>query len=502
MANAGRVAIVPKGDYSSSVTYKRLDLVRYNDKAYVAKKASTGVLPTNTDYWMLMTSDGIVIDNSLSNDSTNPVQNKIIKTAIDNIQTTSRATLSQAGWYRVAECKGVTNLHAFEIVLTRGISVDSIQLPETHTITVNCANANTIDIASNDTSGTHRLTLFRITKDSTRCYAEVYYNMDKQSTLYITLLNENRADYEWQAITPTLTSETVDGVTVTTTYDIPANASPVTDLDIAEAMNGYVYSAVNVANDTEFSNALLAFHNSVEDGAIYTRKINFKYGNSMFGDGVGIIRGYRQNANYGYQILEKRYSSSKSLMAMCYISGGTWSEWNVFATIADLANYLPKSGGDISGILGHNAYGHRLIHQIRESGNYSFWDTTKAEAVFTVPLSGTNTFNGTASGNLALESAYNQNVKAPQTTPFSVNNTTSGATTVYMGYKTGDTVQGYIGFDNGEAVVYNKGKIFHTGNSAKVVVSATAPSDTSSVWVDSANKVSKVYIDGAWTALA
>lgn len=44
--------------------------------------------------------------------------------------------------------------------------------------------------------------------------------------------------------------------------------------------------------------------------------------------------------------------------------------------------------------------------------------------------------------------------------------------------------------------------ILHTGNSQKVVTSASAPSDTSAVWIDSANKVSKIYIDGAWTALA
>lgn len=53
MANAGRVAIVPKGEYNSATSYKRLDLVRYNNAVYVAKKANTGVSPTKTDTWML-----------------------------------------------------------------------------------------------------------------------------------------------------------------------------------------------------------------------------------------------------------------------------------------------------------------------------------------------------------------------------------------------------------------------------------------------------------------
>lgn len=43
--------------------------------------------------------------------------------------------------------------------------------------------------------------------------------------------------------------------------------------------------------------------------------------------------------------------------------------------------------------------------------------------------------------------------------------------------------------------------IHHDGNSAKVIQSTSAPSDTTAVWVDTANKVTKVYIDGAWTAV-
>lgn len=44
--------------------------------------------------------------------------------------------------------------------------------------------------------------------------------------------------------------------------------------------------------------------------------------------------------------------------------------------------------------------------------------------------------------------------------------------------------------------------VHHDGNSSKVVQATSAPSDTTAVWVDTANKVSKIYKDGAWTALA
>lgn len=52
MATAGRVAIVPKGDWSADVTYKRLDAVTYNNTLYFAKKeVPAGTATSNTEYW-------------------------------------------------------------------------------------------------------------------------------------------------------------------------------------------------------------------------------------------------------------------------------------------------------------------------------------------------------------------------------------------------------------------------------------------------------------------
>ena len=52
MAIAGRVAIVPKGDWSADVTYKRLDAVTYNNTLYFAKKeVPAGTATSNTEYW-------------------------------------------------------------------------------------------------------------------------------------------------------------------------------------------------------------------------------------------------------------------------------------------------------------------------------------------------------------------------------------------------------------------------------------------------------------------
>ena len=56
MASAGRILIMPKGEYDSSITYEMLDLVKYNGTSWLAKKESVGIEPTNnnSEYWQNM----------------------------------------------------------------------------------------------------------------------------------------------------------------------------------------------------------------------------------------------------------------------------------------------------------------------------------------------------------------------------------------------------------------------------------------------------------------
>lgn len=55
MTNAGRVLLIPRGDYNAATTYTMLDVVYYEGRSYVCKQTSTGNLPTNTTYWQAMT---------------------------------------------------------------------------------------------------------------------------------------------------------------------------------------------------------------------------------------------------------------------------------------------------------------------------------------------------------------------------------------------------------------------------------------------------------------
>ena len=53
MTSAGRILIMPKGEYNPSVTYEMLDLVYFNGTSWIAKKTTVGIEPNtdNGEYW-------------------------------------------------------------------------------------------------------------------------------------------------------------------------------------------------------------------------------------------------------------------------------------------------------------------------------------------------------------------------------------------------------------------------------------------------------------------
>ena len=90
-ASAGRVLLIPKGDWNAETTYTNLDWVRHNGAAWVCKNTCTNVEPTeeNSDNWQMMSRDGteITVDAEISDQSENPVQNKVIKKYVDDHST-------------------------------------------------------------------------------------------------------------------------------------------------------------------------------------------------------------------------------------------------------------------------------------------------------------------------------------------------------------------------------------------------------------------------------
>lgn len=60
MTTAGRILIIPKGDWNATTEYEMLDLVRHNNASWISKKDNIGQEPSesNADNWQLMAKDG------------------------------------------------------------------------------------------------------------------------------------------------------------------------------------------------------------------------------------------------------------------------------------------------------------------------------------------------------------------------------------------------------------------------------------------------------------
>lgn len=58
----GIVGQVPKGEYDNDTFYEYLNIVTYNKSSYIALQKTQGNLPTNTDYWQLLSHNGTIIE--------------------------------------------------------------------------------------------------------------------------------------------------------------------------------------------------------------------------------------------------------------------------------------------------------------------------------------------------------------------------------------------------------------------------------------------------------
>jgi hypothetical protein len=85
MPSAGRILIIPKGNYDASVTYEMLDLVNHNGIPWIAKKTVTGIEPAEGEYWQSLL--GIVIANNLETTEEGKIldarQGKVLADSID-----------------------------------------------------------------------------------------------------------------------------------------------------------------------------------------------------------------------------------------------------------------------------------------------------------------------------------------------------------------------------------------------------------------------------------
>lgn len=102
MENAGRILLMPKGDYSASTTYAMLDMVNHSGASWVCKQACTGQAPSdsNTTYWQRF---GTAVDMS----------NYLPKTGGDINGRIGFVDLDGVGLLQIFEYLGKTHLRNF-----------------------------------------------------------------------------------------------------------------------------------------------------------------------------------------------------------------------------------------------------------------------------------------------------------------------------------------------------------------------------------------------------
>lgn len=68
MASAGRILIMPKGDWKAETQYEMLDLVYHNGTSWIARtNVAPGIVPSNEtkDYWQKMAQSGVDVKTSV-----------------------------------------------------------------------------------------------------------------------------------------------------------------------------------------------------------------------------------------------------------------------------------------------------------------------------------------------------------------------------------------------------------------------------------------------------
>ena len=95
-ASAGRVLLIPKGEWNSTTEYSNLDIVHHNTSTWVCKKTCIGVEPSDaqTSYWQAMAKDAT---EQIATTSTNGLMSASDKTKLNSIAAKAEVNV-QSDW--------------------------------------------------------------------------------------------------------------------------------------------------------------------------------------------------------------------------------------------------------------------------------------------------------------------------------------------------------------------------------------------------------------------
>lgn len=533
MAVAGRVAIVPKGDYDVSAVYKKLDLVRYNHNAYVAKKPSTGIEPTDEEYWMLM------IENVGATDLTE-LKEKMEGILDGTLSVENSNNLGNQSPSYYATAQSVTDIidgttPAGNAKLLNGLTAEEFVLLNMFNGTKAVDNADNAPlgisiIGDGATNNPYAfwatlITFYNTTPSYKQQIAIPWSAMYKGQGVKIRICDSNTWT-EW--------SSSGDG----------GNADTVDGLHASEFMRTKPGYGVDVFGTHDLNDWLLA-------GAYCSQSGDLNVPSDT--DGWGDVLVFGGQTTHKTQIFRPWNTIA---LYWRYRYGDTWSTWVKIAKNTDLANYLPLSGGAIDsltvnswnvglkggvallvgdesacGISSHDSINSRsareinvrnataapslenaaVLREVDSNGVITDYPLLHSANIrnYALPLDGSVPMSGAVSIVKNDGSrAFFDNLDAHAVSLGIVN--VSSDITNLRELILRDSVNGASGGDITKALMIREHidgvaswyTVLHTGNSNAIIKSTTAPSDTTAIWVDTTNNKVKAYKDGAWTVMA
>ena len=202
-------------------------------------------------------------------------------------------------------------------------------------------------------------------------------------------------------------------------------------------------------------------------------------------------------------------------IAIASYNGTKWSDWKVMFT---------TDGGTIKGDVNvanteeavrltirlQNKL-RQIISRVYDDGSYQLFDMTNNSKIIESKVGGTNTFNGTASGNLPLtgdSSMATRTIGRSSNNPLILKNTNSGNNQSVLGFQTADHgTLGRLGFYGVDNLVFVKGdssayyNLLHTGNKPTGTYTGNGSATSRQIATNGFSNAICIFGGGAWAII-
>ncbi len=277
--------------------------------------------------------------------------------APDYVSRSNGGTISSKGWYRIAQAKGGEYGASCVVSVKRSYNSPAPEYQKVQIVDSYHSNKIIPIVSFTGNDGRHLFTKIRKVHDSVNSisYIEIYQDVDTSPNGVMTTVTDALNVYvgKWEAIKPVATLETIEGVKVLATLDLPANF----DSDYLAKKDG---SNVNGT----WSNLIAgkALHdgdgNVIKDSYAVKKLINGGDFNDMTTPGLYTMKACSQNAPssssyYGLLVLQSdsgnyieqiAYQESSFRVFVRYLSSNSWSSWEQLIVESDLVNKVYPIG--------------------------------------------------------------------------------------------------------------------------------------------------------------